>query len=250
MPVRWLTVFLDFPADAFGAGVAFWREVTGSGLSPSRGTDGEFATLLPPSGDAYLRVQRVLEGPGGCHLDLHLDTSVEPLAKAAGRAQSLGARVLHAEAGLIIADSPGGFTFCLVSWNGESEVPGPLATNGGVSRVDTLCLDVPPAQFKRECAFWTALTGWEQRPARVPGFVYLQRPAGLAVRLLLQRLERAAPGQQVAGHVDFGCADEHALSLHVGLGARVVGAHPYWTVLADPAGREYCLVDREPDDGR
>ena len=250
MRVRWLTVFLDFPADTFGAGVAFWREVTGSGLSPSRGTDGEFATLLPPSGDAYLRVQRVLEGPGGCHLDLHLDTSVESLAKAAGRAQSLGARLRHAEPGLIIADSPGGFTFCLVAWDGENVVPGPLATNGGVSRVDTLCLDVPSAEFKRECAFWSALTGWEQRPARVPGFAYLQRPPGLAAQLLLQRLERAAPGQRVAGHVDLGCADEHALSLHVGLGARVVGAHPYWTVLADPAGREYCLVDREPDDGQ
>jgi Glyoxalase-like domain len=116
--------------------------------------------------------------------------------------------------------------------------------------VDTLCLDVPPAEFKRECAFWSALTRWDQYPARVPGFVYLQRPPGLAAQLLLQQLERTAPGQRVTGHVDFGCADEHALSLHVGLGARVVGAHPYWTVLADPAGREYCLVDREPDDGR
>ena len=192
----------------------------------------------------------MLVGPGGCHLDLHLDTSAESLATAAGRAQSLGARVRHAEAGLIIADSPGGFTFCLVSWDGESAVPGPLATNGGVSRVDTLCLDVPSAEFKRECAFWSALTGWEQWPARVPGFIYLQRPPGLAAQLLLQRLERAVLGQRVAGHVDLGCADEHALSLHVGLGARVVGAHPYWTVLADPAGREYCLVDREPDDGQ
>ena len=24
IPVRWLTVFLDFPAGSFGAGVAFW----------------------------------------------------------------------------------------------------------------------------------------------------------------------------------------------------------------------------------
>jgi len=41
-PVRWLTVFLDFPAGSFGAGVAFWREVTGSGLSPFRGAAGAF----------------------------------------------------------------------------------------------------------------------------------------------------------------------------------------------------------------
>jgi len=30
IPVRWLTVFLDFPADSFGAGLAFWCEVTSS----------------------------------------------------------------------------------------------------------------------------------------------------------------------------------------------------------------------------
>jgi hypothetical protein len=49
MAVKWLTVFFDFPADTFDAGVAFWREVTGSGLSPFRGADGEFATLVPAS---------------------------------------------------------------------------------------------------------------------------------------------------------------------------------------------------------
>ena len=250
MPVRWLTIFLDFPADAFDASVAFWRQVTGSGLSAPRGAAGEFATLLPPSGDAYLRVQRVLDGPGGCHLDLHVDTSLESLEGAAGRATALGARVLHAEAGLIIANSPGGFTFCLVRWDGESVVPGPLAADSGVSRADTLCLDVPPAQYERECSFWSALTGWDQRAAPVPGFAYLRGPTGMPARLLLQRLDGAAPGQRVRGHVDFGCTDEQALSLHVGLGARVAGAHPYWTVLADPAGREYCLVTREPDDGR
>ena len=123
MPVRWLTVFLDFPADDFDASVAFWREVTGCGLSPLRGAEGEFATLLPASGDAYLRVQRVLEG-GGYHLDLHVDT---PLEDAAAEARTLGARVLHLGPGLVIADSPGGFTFCLVQWDGESAVPGPIA---------------------------------------------------------------------------------------------------------------------------
>jgi hypothetical protein len=64
----WVTIFLDFPGDAFEAGVAFWREVTGYGLSSSRGEAGEFATLLPPDGDAYLRVQRIFDGAGGCHL--------------------------------------------------------------------------------------------------------------------------------------------------------------------------------------
>jgi Glyoxalase-like domain len=250
MTVRWLTVFLDFPADSFDAGVSFWREVTGYGLSPLRGAAGEFATLLPPSGDAYLRVQRLFEGSGGCHLDLHVDTAVGSLEETAARAEALGARVRHREAGeLIIADSPGGFTFCLVRWHGEDAVPGPLRTDGGASRVDTLCLDAPPAEFERERSFWSALTGWGSRPAPVPGFAYLRRPAGLPVLLLLQRLDAAVPGQRVRAHVDFGCSDKQAVGRHSDLGARIADTHPYWTVLADPAGREYCLVKREPDDG-
>jgi hypothetical protein len=251
MPVRWLTVFLDFPADSFDAGVSFWREVTGCGLSPFRGAAGELATLLPASGDAYLRVQRLFEGDGRCHLDLHVDTAAESLEESAAMAEALGARVQHREEGeLIIADSPGGFTFCLVRWEGETTVPGPLCTDGGASRVDTLCLDVPPERFEPECAFWAALTGWELRPARVPGFSYLRRPTGMPVRILLQRLDSAAPGQRAGAHVDFGCSDKQAVGRHSDLGARIVGTLPYWTVLADPAGREYCLVKRVPDDGR
>jgi hypothetical protein len=46
--------------------------------------------------------------------------------------------------------------------------------------------------------------------------------------------------------VDFGCTDKEALDRHVALGARVTGAQEYWTVLTDPAGREYCLVARDP----
>ena len=101
MSIPWLTVFLDFPADRFDRRGEFWRQVTGYGLSPSRGADGEFATLLPPSGDAYLRVQRVLGGAGGCHLDLHVDTAAESLEEATDRARSAGARVTTRDDGRI-----------------------------------------------------------------------------------------------------------------------------------------------------
>jgi hypothetical protein len=145
MSYRWLTVFLDFPAGEFDPGVAFWQAVTGSGLSAYRGTASEFATLLPPDGDSYLRVQRLAPGKGGCHLDLHVDTATEPLAEAAERARSLGARPVHTEDGLIIAESPAGFTFCLVPWDSEHVVPSPLPGDAGATRVDTLCIDVPIA---------------------------------------------------------------------------------------------------------
>jgi hypothetical protein len=252
----WITIFLDFPAGAFGDGVAFWRQVTGYGLSPYRGPAGQFATLLPPDGDAYLRVQRVDSGTGGCHLDLHVDTAAESLSGAAARAVSLGATVRHAEDGLVVADSPGGFTFCLVRWDGESAVPdpvpaGPEPGGAGASRADQLCLDIPPAGFGRECAFWSALTGFEQRAGSRPEFAWLARPEGIAVRLLLQRLDEAAPGQRVTGHVDFACDDRHRLAgAHIAAGARMLGEFDVWTVLADPTGREYCLTARDRRTGR
>ena len=259
MAFRWLTAFLDFPAAEFEPGIAFWRAVTGYGLSPFRGPGGDFATLLPPSGDAYLRVQRVLAGGGGYHLDLHVDSAggaLRALDEAAGLAAALGATVRHREAGeVIVADSPGGFTFCLVRWEGERDVPPPLAVEGGgadgsgVSRADTLCLDIPPELFSGESAFWAALTGQTPRAAPVPGFAYLTgaASAGMPVRLLLQQLEEAAPGRRVRGHVDFGCTDrDAAVAWHVDHGARVTGTFQYWTVLTDPAGHEYCLVGRPP----
>lgn len=247
MPIRWMTVFLDFPAGGFDTGVAFWRQVTGYGLSPARGASGEFATLLPPSGDAYLRVQRLADGPGGCHLDLHLDTEAEPLAAAADRARSLGATLRHTEARLVVAESPGGFPFCLTEWDGERTVPPPLpGARGGSTRVDTLCVDVPSPGFDRECAFWADLTGWEARSLPYPEYLALRPPADtiLAARLILQRLGDSDPGTRARGHADFGSTDPDALDKHVGLGARIVRALEYWTVLADPAGRDYCLVNR------
>ena len=249
MSLRWLTIFLDFPAGSFDAGAAFWREVTGYGLSAARGADGEFATLLPPAGDAYLRVQRVRDGAGGYHLDLHVDTSAESLDAAAGRAEAAGATIGRREDGLVIADSPGGFTFCLVRWHGEGTVPPPLPAadgSGAVSRADTLCLDIPPDEFERELAFWAEFTGQEARPAPVPGYAYLTQPTGWPIRLLLQRRDSAAPGDRTRAHVDFGCTDTGARDRHVALGARVTGAQEYWTVLSGPAGLVYCLVNRDP----
>ena len=51
-----------------------------------------FRTLQPAHGDAYLRIQRVRGGPGGCHLDLHVDDA----GQGAHRAGELGATVLTA----------------------------------------------------------------------------------------------------------------------------------------------------------
>lgn len=252
MRFRWLTLFLDFPAQSFGTEIAFWREITGSALSPFRGEAGEFATLLPPDGDPYLRVQRIADGSGGAHLDLHVDPAAGTVDQAADRAATLGATVRHASEGLVVADSPGGFTFCLVSWHEEGTVPRPVTLDtGGASRLDQLCLDIPPDAYERECAFWAALTGWDLRSGGRPEFAYLDRPAQIPLRLLLQRRDRAGPSDRVTGHADFACARRELLAArHAASGARIVSVFPHWTVMTDPAGRSYCLTGRDPETGK
>lgn len=146
--------------------VSFWSQVTGTSLSPWR-SDGRFATFVPADGDAHLRVQRVDDGPGGVHLDLHVDVVGSPLLDVATRAAGLGARVLHEGDGFVLLRSPGGFAFCLVQWRGERRVPpaaGPVPV-----LVDQLCRDVPARLWGAECGFWSAFTGWGCCPARCLG---------------------------------------------------------------------------------
>ena len=91
-----------------------------------------------------------------------MNPALASVEQAAKRAVALGAKVLHLEPGLVISSSPGRFTFCLVRWHGEGDVPGPVRLDGGgSSRVDEFCLDVAASVFERERSFWTALTGWE-----------------------------------------------------------------------------------------
>jgi hypothetical protein len=152
--------------------------------------------------------------------------------QAAEEAVALGATIRHREEGLVISSSPGGFTFCLVRWHGEGDVPGPVRLDGGsASRVDEFCLDVPASVFERERSFWAALTGWEgQGGAR----------SALPVRL---ELRRAEPGDRVAGHLAFACADRERLARrHAAAGARILAVLPRQTEMADPVGRLYRLT--------
>jgi hypothetical protein len=229
-----MTGFLDAPSRA---AEPFWLAVTGSTLSPRRGPGGEFATLVPPDGDAYLRVQVVGSPRPGTHLDLH----VTDVPAAAGEAVALGARVILDEGSLVVLDSPGGLAFCLVAWAGEAVVP---AVPAWRSVVDQVSLDIPVTVFEAEAGFWAELTGWPRRPANLPEFHHLKRAPGMPLRLLLQRTLSGPAGM----HVDLACDDVAAeVARHVGLGAQVVRRVPEdWTTLRDPVGREYCVTARGP----
>lgn len=237
-----MTAVLDYPAASFDLGSAYWQAVTASVACDLAGEQAEFATLLPANGDAMLRVQRLHDGPAGCHLDVH----VEDVRAAAAQAERLGATVIGESNGHPVLRSPGGFIFCVVSHNGEQERSAPAPWPGGhTSLLDQLSIDISPEYHGRECGFWSRLTGWPQTPSSRPEFALLSRPDGLPLRLLLQRLDE--PHLDLTGctgHLDLACDDVPAESArHESLGASVVCVMTNWTTLRDPAGRCTALRD-------
>ena len=259
MEVAWAWAFLDLPPDGFDEELAFWQQVTRTTLSPWRGEQGEFATLLPDEGHPWLKVQRV-GGPGGVHLDL--DVAV-PLPQAREEVVALGATVLDELDDLVVCRSPGGFTFCLTA-SAPSEPGQGQVRAGQPSLLDQVCLDIPADRYAAELAFWMRLTGWlPPRPEPDDsGLLPLTRPDGMPLRLLTQRLGAGGAGGtrkagatggsvrhggSVTAHVDLACADRAATTReHEALGARVESVHEGWTVLRAPGGRRYCVTERDP----
>jgi predicted enzyme related to lactoylglutathione lyase len=231
--VRWTTAFLDFPSAAFEAGTTFWQGVTAWALSRPRGSSLEFATLVPASGDAFLRAQRTGGSSARCHLDLH----VERVDETAEQAVRLGATVVGEPGGIVVMASPGGLPLCMVSHRGEVRRPPATLWPGGYhGLVDQVCLDVPPGVYAEESAFWAALTGWGRRSGARPEFEHLVRPPGMPLRLLLQRLDDDSSAR-CRSHLDLACEDVEAeVRRHEALGAGVVRVMPGWTTLVDPAG--------------
>ncbi len=240
-----MSAFLDLAPEVHDRGTAFWRDVTGFSVSSLRGDLGEFATLVPDTGDDYLRVQRLGAGPSRIHLDLSVD---DPRA-VADEAVALGAREV-ADGEYVVLRSPGGLTFCLVSHRGAVR-PRPVAWPAGhTSMVYQVCLDLPAAGYDVESAFWARLVGaTPELLVRRPEFSWLRLGRQLALDVLLQRLDRT--DGEVSAHLDLGTTDRAAeVARHVALGAELLVVEEFWSVLRDPAGLSYCITDRDADTGR
>lgn len=225
MHPTWITAFLDIPGASWDSATRFWQAVTASELSAPRGAADEFATLLPSQGEPFLRVQRTAADQPGVHLDLH------------GTGQDWQVRT-----------SPGGLAFC-VNVDAGGARPEPVRWSAGhTSLVDQVCLDIPPDGYDEECAFWADLTGWELALTSASYMRQLVRPVGMPLRVLLQR--RDVGTGPVTAHLDLASSDREAeVARHVALGARVDGGGPRWTRLRDPAGKLYCVTDRDPVTG-
>jgi hypothetical protein len=242
--VRWVTALLDTPDAAAPASEQFWRDVTGTRLSPRHGSRQELVTLVPAQDDPYLKAQRVGRPvPGGLHLDLHTD-DVPGLAV---RAQDLGATTHHHLLGAVACGSPGGLSFCLVPHPGRRRPPA-HPWPGGASVVD----QVVPGHRARGVRRGVRVLGGADRLDPTTGdhvdeFTRLVRPDQVPLAFLLQRLDDEAPA--VSAHLDLAADDRGSeTARHEALGARVLRRTEGWTVLEDPTGRVYCITARSPGD--
>jgi len=171
-------------------------------------------------------VQRVADGPGGVHLDVHRP----------GRP-------------FTVRRSPGDLAYCEVSEPLSRRPPMATWPGGHRSQVDQVCLDIAPRAYERECAFWSDLTGLEQRQSTYfEEFRTLVRPPEQPIRLLLQRVGDDRPA--VTAHLDVYTSDlEAETRRHVALGASVLREHRHFTVLTDPTGAAYCITPRNDETG-
>jgi hypothetical protein len=168
----------------------------------------------------------------------------------AALADGFGAWRVFTEEGLAVFRSPGGLSFCV---SGEDDRPTkPAAARWpcySVSRVDQVCLDIPAHVYDAECHFWAGLTGWEPRDSPLAEFRHLTRPAGLPLRLLLQRTGDP-PGTTVRAHPDLACSAVDAeVARHEGLGATWSHDGDGWTTMRDPARLAYGISRRDPERG-
>lgn len=232
----WLQLFIDVPASGWDAAVPFWAAALGCTVSPARGETGQFVTLVPPSGDAWVKLQRV-DAEGGVHLDLDGLTRPEAVRAVLAAGASPAWRYHDVE----VLRSPGGLLFCCTLGR-----PGRLY-RGGDTVADQVAIDIPALWWDAEVAFWTQVLGREPVQGRRPEFVFLPDPDAGA-RVLLQKLGEASG--PVRAHPDLAVRDRAAVTQrHVGLGAEVVDVRERWTVLRAPGGQVYCLTDRDPATG-
>ncbi|MFI5622982.1 VOC family protein [Nocardioides sp. NPDC051685] len=239
----WFHLFLDVPRERWEEAVGFWSAATGWALSSPRGERGQFLTLVPQTGDAWLKMQAVDDAEPRVHVDL----DAADRAAAVERSVSHGASPAWTYDEVPVMRSPGGMLFC----HTLGEESRPRSARAEPERVlDQVCIDIPRSRWDQEVAFWAEITGRVPEQTKSPEFVRLADPdAHGGLRILLQRLEdedgdvRAHPDVAVAHRASETCR-------HEALGAETVGVFEWWTVMRAPYGQIYCLTDRDPVTGR
>ena len=240
----WIHLFLDTPVAGYVEAVEFWAAVTGCEVSPARGENDQFVTLLPAHGHPWLKLQSI----AGPEASMHLDVDSADCPAAVQESRELGASDAWTYHDVAVMRSPGGLLFCHTV---TDESDRPWMERGGLDVVaDQICLDVPARKWEAEVDFWRRLTGRHLERGLRPEFALLgdPDPAG-PPRILLQRL--GGDAARVTAHLDLAVRDRQGQARrHERLGARRVRDFERWTVMRAPSGHTYCLTDRDPRTGR
>jgi len=118
-------IVIDIPAADHERELAFWRGATGLQLARFE-RHPEYHGAGLPGQDLGLLIQRLGDGPGRVHLDIHTD---DPAAEIA-RLEKLGAELVEQVHEWWIMRDPGGLPFCVIP-----ERPGSL-NEGNAQRWD------------------------------------------------------------------------------------------------------------------
>lgn len=240
--MTWLHAVIDVPADDYMATAHFWEQALGWPLGPPWSGHPELASYDPPSGAAYVHLQRVDASPR-----VHVDVEVDNRSASSGRAVDLGAELVAVHDRWHAMSSPGGLPFCLVS-RSEHEAPPPVTWPGGHrSRLVQVCIDSPPPVHDAEVEFWRTLLGGRWVPSDGPEFAgKWHDDAGSPLQLLFQRTDDA--DGPTRAHLDLGTDDMAAeVSRLVRLGAVDVAPGRSWHVLRAPDGQPFCATLNSPD---
>ena len=102
-------IVIDVPGGTHDRELAFWGAATGSPLGRFDRHPEYHGTELPGS-DLLLLVQRLDDGPGRVHLDIHTDD----LAAEVARLEKLGAERVQQVHGWWVMRDPAGLLFCVL----------------------------------------------------------------------------------------------------------------------------------------
>jgi len=238
-----LHAVIDVPEEQHAVASAFWGRVFGWPAGAPWPGHPELCTFEPPSGTAYLHLQRI-DGPARVHLDVEAGDGAGTVAHAVG----LGAEPVAAYDDWTTLRSPGGLPFCVLRSERAATTPPPLAhPDGHRTRMVQVCVDSPAAAHDREVEFWRSLLDGRFVPSQRPEFAGKWHDDGSPVQLLFQRLDE--PEGQVRAHLDHGTDDLDAeVSRLLALGATDVGrGSGGWHVLRDPAGDLFCATRNSPE---
>jgi predicted enzyme related to lactoylglutathione lyase len=102
-------IVIDVPAAELDSELAFWSAATGQPLAQfDRYPEYHGATL--PGQELGLLIQRLGDGPGRVHIDIHTDD----LAAEVARLEKLGAELVQQAHSWWVMRDPAGLVFCVI----------------------------------------------------------------------------------------------------------------------------------------